>query len=151
MSFKKNIFTKIPIKFKKNTILSYLDLSIVSIFEFSLLYINLVFFYLAVSVSMEASFFHDNVLAISAGLVCTFVLSFVFLIFRMLLMKAKIRAALNWQIFFSFLSFPINLLFLFWLTDFFEKILPFFGFLIAYNLHILNIAFITKCLNKNHV
>ncbi len=127
---------------------SYLDLSKVSKLKFSLFYILISAFFTLIFYLIELKFYPSNELGFTKSVGITFIFSFIYLFLRIVLMQKEFLLQAQLQILLSFLSFGFNFFLVYLITESFTKNLPFFGFLLAYNLHILNIAIITKILVK---
>lgn len=127
---------------------SYLDLSKVPKLKFSLFYILISSLTTISLYLIELKFFSLSEFEFSKSVGITLFFSFCYLFLRIILMQKEFLFQAQIQIFLSFLSFVFNFMLVYHLTESFTKNLPFFGFLLAYNLHILNIAIITKILVK---
>ena len=127
-----------------------LDLSKVSLLKFNTYYALSIGIYLLISFSMERRFFPNPEFAFTMGVLIGLVIQFVILNLRIILMQRQLKHSGEIQITFSFLSIFINIIILLVLLSALNNFSLVFGFFIAHNLNILNIAFITnRSVKKN--
>jgi hypothetical protein len=99
---------------------------------------------------MERRFFPNPEFAFTMGVLIGLVIQFIILNLRIILMQRQLKHSGEIQITFSFLSIFINIIILLVLLSALNNFSLVFGFFIAHNLNILNIAFITnRSVKKN--
>ena len=127
-----------------------LDLSKVSLLKFKAYYALATGIYLLVSSTLEERFFPNPELAFTNGLFIGLIVQFSILNLRIVLMQKQLKRSGEIQISFAFLSILINIIVLIVLISIKNNFSLVFGFFIAHNLNILNIAFITtRSVKKN--
>ena len=127
-----------------------LDLSKVSLLKFNAYYALATGIYLLVSSTLEERFFPNPELAFTNGLFIGLIVQFSILNLRIVLMQKQLKRSGEIQISFVFLSILINIIVLIVLISIKNNFSLVFGFFIAHNLNILNIAFITtRSVKKN--
>ncbi|HRG46934.1 MAG TPA: hypothetical protein PLX69_13395 [Leptospiraceae bacterium] len=127
-----------------------LDLSKVSLLKFNAYYALATGIYLLVSSTLEERFFPNPELAFTNGLFIGLIVQFSILNLRIVLMQKQLKRSGEIQISFAFLSILINIIVLIVLISIKNNFSLVFGFFIAHNLNILNIAFITtRSVKKN--
>jgi hypothetical protein len=127
-----------------------LDLSKVSLLKFNAYYALSIGIYLLVSFSIERRFFPDSNLYFTLGVFIGLIVQFLILNVRIYLMQKSLLYSGEIQILFSFLSILVNIILIFVLLSALNIFSLVFGFFIAHNLNILNIAFITnRSVKKN--
>ena len=127
-----------------------LDLSKVSLLKFNAYYALATGIYLLVSSTLEERFFPNPELAFTNGLFIGLIVQFCILNLRIILMQKQLKRSGEIQISFAFLSILINIIVLIVLISIKNNFSLVFGFFIAHNLNILNIAFITtRSVKKN--
>lgn len=120
------------------------DLSKVNLIKFNIYYLALSAIYLLISSRLELRFFPNPELFFTIGLMIGLGIQFSFLNLRINIMKSDIQKSGNLQMMLSFLSIVINVIALIILLSFINNFSLVFGFFIAHNLNILNIALITN-------
>ena len=121
-----------------------LDFNHVKISKFIAYYLVLVFVYFLIAVVIEHRYFPNPEFTFTSGMLFSFIIQFLLLILRIYFIQRRFRNSGEIQTAFSFLSIFINfavLIFLLYLANNFSVI---FGFFIAHNLNMLNIALITN-------
>ena len=127
-----------------------LDLSKVSLLKFNAYYALAMGIYLLISSTLEERFFPNPELAFTNGLFIGLIVQFCILNLRIILMQKQLKRSGEIQISFAFLSILINIIVLIVLISIKNNFSLVFGFFIAHNLNILNIAFITtRSVKKN--
>ena len=127
-----------------------LDLSKVSLLKFNAYYALAMGIYLLISSTLEERFFPNPELAFTNGLFIGLIVQFSILNLRIVLMQKQLKRSGEIQISFAFLSILINIIVLIVLISIKNNFSLVFGFFIAHNLNILNIAFITtRSVKKN--
>lgn len=127
-----------------------LDLSKVSLLKFNTYYALSIGIYLLISSSIERRFFSNPELAFTVGMFIGLVIQLAILNLRIILMQKQLRHSGEIQISFTFLSILINIVVLVVLISALNNFSIVFGFFIAHNLNILNIAYITnRSVKKN--
>ncbi|MBK6606003.1 MAG: hypothetical protein KBF99_18280 [Leptospiraceae bacterium] len=127
-----------------------LDLSKVSLLKFNAYYALAMGVYLLISSTLEERFFPNPELAFTNGLFIGLIVQFSILNLRIVLMQKQLKRSGEIQISFAFLSILINIIVLIVLISIKNNFSLVFGFFIAHNLNILNIAFITtRSVKKN--
>lgn len=127
-----------------------LDLTKVQISKFSAYYILFVFVYLLIFVAIENRFFPNPEIPFTSGVLVGFTIQFLILNLRIYIMQRNWKFAGEVQIAFSFLSLLLNLAVLIFLLYSVNNFSLIFGFFIAHNLNILNIALITNLAVKKN-
>jgi hypothetical protein len=121
-----------------------LDLTQVRLIKFNWNYALLGTIYLLIASVIENRFFKNADMPFTSGIFLGLSIQFCILNLRIILMQRKFKYSGEIQIGFAFLSIIINfgvLIFLLYSVNNFSLI---FGFFIAHNLNILNIALITN-------
>ena len=127
-----------------------LDLSKVSLLKFNTYYALASGIYLLISASIERRFFPNLELAFTSGVLIGLAIQFCILNVRIILMQRQLKHSGEIQITFSFLSIFVNIVALFFLISMINNFHLVFGFFIAHNFNILNIALITnRSVKKN--
>ncbi len=127
-----------------------LDLSKVSLLKFNAYYALSIGIYLLISSIIERRIFPNPELAFTVGLFIGLAIQLAILNLRIILMQKQLRHTGEIQISFAFLSILINIIVLVILISTLNNFSIVFGFFIAHNLNILNIAFITnRSVKKN--
>lgn len=127
-----------------------LDLTKVKLSKFSFYYIAFVLVYLLIFLVIENRFFPNPEIPFTSGVLVGFAIQFLILNLRIYLMQRNWRFGGEIQIAFSFLSLLINLAVLILLSYSANNFSLIFGFFIAHNLNILNIALITNLAVKKN-
>lgn len=120
------------------------DLSKVDKIKFNLSYLSLSAIYLFISSRIEARYFSNPDLVFTLGVFIGLLIQILLLNLRIVIMQKNLKLAGNLQIFISFFSILINVIILFILVTYLNNFSLVFGFFIAHNLNILNIALITN-------
>lgn len=121
-----------------------LDLTQVRLLKFNGYYTLLAGIYLLISFDLERRFFTESEFGFTTGVFLGLVIQFFILNIRIFLMQRKFKYSGEIQIASAFLSIILNfgvIVYLLYSVNNFSLI---FGFFIAHNLNILNIALITN-------
>jgi uncharacterized membrane protein YbhN (UPF0104 family) len=126
-----------------------LDISKVDLYFFKKKYISFSFLFLLVCSCLENFYFSLSELQFTKGVFWGLLGNFILTLIKMESIKNKSKKSVQIFLFLSIFGIFIYFLLLYFITENFSKNLPLYGFLLAYNLHILFIVLITNYSTKS--